>query len=217
MAAPPQTPAAHDAATLAWYDAQAQAYASRPQRDEFPELDDFLDGLIDAHGPGAKVLELGCGGGRDAEQMLRRGIDVTPTDGSAGLAAQAQARLGRPVQVLRFEDLDAMDAYDGVWANACLLHVPLAALPGVLGLVHRALKPGGVLRASFKGGEGDGRDSMGRYFNFPTARGLRAAFEAAAPWAELVMERVAGGGYDQVEREWLICTASKAAALGAGS
>ena len=29
-----------------------------------------------------------------------------------------------PVETLLFHDLDEVEAYDGVWANACLLHVP---------------------------------------------------------------------------------------------
>ena len=54
----------------------------------------------------------------------RRGFDVTPTDGSPEMAEVASRRLGRPVGTLLFHDLDEVEAYDGVWANACLLHVP---------------------------------------------------------------------------------------------
>ena len=49
------------------------------------------------------------------------------------MARQAEAQLGRPVRVMRFEELDERQAYDGVWANACLLHAPFPPLPGVLG------------------------------------------------------------------------------------
>ena len=57
-------------------------------------------------------------------KMLARGYDVTPTDGSPEMADVASRRIGRPVKTLLFHDLDAVEAYDGVWANACLLHVP---------------------------------------------------------------------------------------------
>ncbi|MBS0410756.1 MAG: class I SAM-dependent methyltransferase [Proteobacteria bacterium] len=192
--------AAFDPQTLGWYDDQAQAYATRPRNVAYRELGDFLDLLP----PGGAVLELGCGGGQDAEEMIRRGYDVTPTDGSPGLAAQAQARLGRPVRVMRFDELEAVAAYDGVWANACLLHVEIAELPAILARVWRALKPGGVFMASYKAGVGGDRDSHGRYFNFPTAEALAGAYAASADWVTLLSGSRMGGSYDQVPQEWLM-------------
>ena len=81
-----------------------------------------------------------------------------------------------------FDQLDAREAYDGVWASACLLHVPRAELAGILARIHRALTAGGVFYASFKAGEGDGRDSLGRYYNYVSATWLQAAYAAAGPW-----------------------------------
>ena len=138
-------PPAHDDDTLAWYDREAPVYAHRREPSRNGRMDAFLARLK----PGASILELGCGGGQDAALMIAAGFDVTPTDGSPGLAAQAQERLGRPVRVMRFEELDAVEAYDAVWAAACLLHVPEEALAGILGRVWRALKPGGLFFASF--------------------------------------------------------------------
>jgi SAM-dependent methyltransferase len=205
-----QSPAApsaagHDAATLAFYDREASAYAARAQDGGSPRLDRFLDDLA----PGARILELGCGGGRDAEAMLARGFDVTPTDGSPGLAAQTEARLGRPVRLMRFEELEADGEYDAVWANACLLHAPFDALPGILARIHRALKPGGRCFASYKGGEGPDRDGLGRYYNFPTEAALRAAYQTAGAWVSFEIEHGRGGGYDGVARDWLMCLATR--------
>lgn len=91
-----QTPL-HDARTLAFYDREAGVYAGR--RDAAaPHLHTFLAKLE----RGAKVLELGCGGGQDAAAMIAAGFDVTPTDGSPGLAREAEKRLGRPVRVMKF-------------------------------------------------------------------------------------------------------------------
>lgn len=191
--------AAFDPQTLSWYDAQAQAYAARPRSVAYRELAEFLALLP----PGGKVLELGCGGGQDAGEMIRRGHDVTPTDGSPGLAAQAEARLGRPVRVMRFDELEAVAAYDGVWANACLLHVGLAELPAILARIRRALKPGGVFMASYKAGSGGARDSHGRFFNFPSERELAEAYAASGDWVMLEARRRLGGSYDQVPQEWL--------------
>ena len=188
----------HDEATLAFYDREAAAYAARKDA-AGPHLAPFLAKLA----PGAKILELGCGGGQDAAAMIAAGFDVTPTDGSAGLARQAEQRIGRPVRLMRFEELDETEAYDAVWANACLLHVPEDGLADVLGRIYRALKPGGRFYAGFKAGDGGARDSLGRYYNFPDEARLRAAYAAAGPWAQIELRHGQGGGFDGVMREWL--------------
>lgn len=194
----------HDADTLAFYDREAAAYAAR-QRGAPVRLQAFLEQLR----PRARILELGCGAGQDAELMTAAGFEVTPTDGSAGLAAEAEARLGRPVRVMRFEELDEIAAYDGVWANACLLHVPEDGLADVLARIHRALKPGGRFHTGFKAGDGGGRDSLGRYYNFPDEARLRAAYAAAGDWATLTITPGQGGGFDGVMRDWLFVDAVK--------
>ena len=192
-----------DAATLAFYDEKAVAYAAHRDAKRHRNLDKFIERL----GSGAAVLELGCGGGQDAEVMLEAGLRVTPTDGSPALAAQAAVRLGRPVKVMTFVQLREQHRYDGVWANACLLHAPAEALPDLLGRIWRALKPGGLLFASFKAGDGPARDSLGRYYNFPSREGLETAFRMSAPWSALTIETRPGGGYDGVERTWLLAWA----------
>ena len=196
----------HDADTLAFYDREAGVYAART-RGEPVRLRAFLEQLR----PRAAILELGCGGGQDAELMSAAGFEVTATDGSAGLAAEAEARLGRPVRVMRFEELEDVAAYDAVWANACLLHVPEDGLADVLARIHRALKPGGRFYAGFKSGDGGDRDSLGRYYNFPSEERLRAAYGAAGAWAALDVTTGQGGGFDGVPRTWLHVLAVKGA------
>lgn len=196
----------HDDATLAFYNNEAAAYAARKDQ-AAPHLAPFLAKLA----PGARILELGCGGGQDAEAMIAAGFDVTPTDGSTGLAGQAQARIGRPVRVMRFEELDETEAYDAVWANACLLHVPEAGLADILGRIQRALKPGGRFYAGFKAGDGGARDDLGRYYNFPDEARLRAAYGQAGPWSRLDLTHGKGGGFDGVMRDWLHVEAVKPA------
>ena len=193
-----------DADTLGFYAAEAQVYAGRARELGEARLRRFTE-LIPT---GGQVLELGCGGGQDSEALLGLGLDVSPTDGSPELAAQAQKRLGRPVSVLLFEDLVAEAAFDGVWANACLLHVPRPALPGIVARVHRALRPGGVFYASYKAGEAEGRDRFGRYYNYPDADWLRTAYGHGS-WNRIDIEEDLGGGYDQEPTRWLHATAIK--------
>jgi SAM-dependent methyltransferase len=114
--------------------------------------------------------------------MLARGFALRATDGSLEMAEIASRRLNHPVEVMRFDELEERETFDGVWASACLLHVPRSELAGILARIHRALKSGGVFYASFKAGEGDGRDSLGRYYNYVSADWLRAAYASAGPW-----------------------------------
>ncbi|WP_340645578.1 class I SAM-dependent methyltransferase [Phenylobacterium sp.] len=196
------TGANHDPETLAFYDREAAAYAGRRLPKASERLTDFLAALP----VGGRVLDLGCGGGQDSEVMLAHGFEVTATDGSPGLARIAQARLGQPVRIQLFEDLDDEAAFDGIWANASLLHVPTPGLAKILGRVHRALRPGGTFHASYKAGESGGRDTLGRYFNFPSEAALRDAYELAGPWAGITISQGVGHSYEQEERTWLLVT-----------
>ncbi|WP_186417996.1 class I SAM-dependent methyltransferase [Bosea sp. CS1GBMeth4] len=193
-----------DADTLGFYAAEAEIYAGRARELGEARLRRFAE-LVPRAG---QVLELGCGGGQDSAALLALGLDVTATDGAPELAAQAEGRLGRPVQVLLFEDLVAEAAFDGVWANACLLHVPRQALAGILARVHRALRPGGVFYASYKAGEAEGRDRFGRYYNYPDAAWLRSAYGSGL-WHSLDIAEDMGGGYDREPTRWLHATAIK--------
>ncbi|MGP1281911.1 MAG: class I SAM-dependent methyltransferase [Parasphingopyxis sp.] len=171
-----------DPATLAFYQAEWRDVCAAHRRFRTSlKLGDFLARLP----RGARILELGCGGGRDTKEVIAAGFDVDATDGCAEIAADTAAYLGHPVRAMRFEELSAMAAYDGIWAEACLLHVRRSHLPNVLGNVHRALRPGGLFQASYKAGEAEGYDELGRYFNFPDRQWLIGAYESTARWASI--------------------------------
>jgi len=128
--------------------------------------------------------------------MIAAGFDVRPTDGSPEMAAEAARRLGRLVETLRFDELDELETFDAVWASACLLHVPRADLQGVLMRVWRALKPAGLFYASFKEGNTDGRDTIGRYYNYPSEDWLKYCYRNAGSWSFRSIERSEGKGFD---------------------
>ena len=138
-----------------------------------------------------------------------RGFDVRPTDGSPELAAEASRRLGRPVETLLFHHLDEVEAYDGVWANACLLHVPRTELAQVLTLIWRALRPGGHFYASFKAGEEDGRDALNRYYNYSSPEWLRDTYARAGNWSSLSIEEGRVRGFDDEWAEMLFVVVQK--------
>ena len=116
--------------------------------------------------PGASILDFGSGSGRDSKAFLDRGYIVTAIDGSPELCRIASAYTGIPVRQMLFTELDDVEAYDAIWANASILHVPFAELPDVFRRMITALKPGGVMYVSFKYGTFEGDRSGRRYTDF---------------------------------------------------
>ncbi|MBS0475810.1 MAG: class I SAM-dependent methyltransferase [Proteobacteria bacterium] len=195
----------HDPRTLAFYAREASDYVARFVDGINCNLPDFLDRLV----PGASILELGCGAGRDAAYMIERGFAVEPSDGVPAMAALAEARLGRAVRVLRFEELDADGVYDAVYASYSLLHVPRAGLDDVLARIWRALKPGGWHMATYKSGGSEGRDSLGRYFNYLSREQAQAFYAHTGAWDRLEFSEGIGGGYDNRPSSWVNVIARK--------
>ena len=151
---------------------------------------------------GWQILDAGCGSGRDALAFRRLGYAVTAFEASPTLARMASAHCGLPVEVRRFQEIDREDRFDAIWACASLLHVPMAELPDVLQRLGRALKPVGVLYASFKYGAGE-REQEGRRFTDLDEDGLAALVEAV-PALEVVETWVTGDRREGREGErWL--------------
>jgi SAM-dependent methyltransferase len=114
--------------------------------------------------PGGAILDAGCGSGRDSRYFKDHGYQVVAFDASEEMVRLSSAVLGQPVLHLTFQELEFEEEFDGIWASASLLHVPRAEMDDVLQRLTQALRPGGVLYASFKLGEGEVvRD--GRLFN----------------------------------------------------
>jgi SAM-dependent methyltransferase len=196
-----------DEITSQFYEQEAAAYTSRGEVASQLRLKAFLSKLP----KGGSVLELGCGAGQDSEAMIAAGYDVTPTDGTPAIATAAEQRLGRKVEILPFDAIWQVACFDGVWAHACLLHLPRAELPSVFAKIHRALKPGGLFYASFKAGSAEGRDGFGRFFNYLSPENVHAAYDAAAvPWSAVDIAEDQSSGYDQQPTRWLHVTATKA-------
>lgn len=196
-----------DAKTLQFYRSNAQSYADWAKAPS-ARLRAFL-ALLPS---GGSILELGCGAGNHSAVMLEAGFQVRATDGSPEMAEIASRRLGHPVEAMLFHELDEQGVYDGVWASACLLHVPREELAGILGRIHRALKPSGVFYASFKIGESDGRDHLGRYYNYPSPEWLRAIYAAAGEWDSLTSDTSVIQSFDETPANMLHLVVRRTAA-----
>lgn len=155
-----------DRGTLDFYNGAAVTYADRFASDPRPDAD--LTAFLARLPEGGRVLDLGCGPGRSARLMLDAGFAVDASDGSEGMIRTARERFGITAQHETFEMLDAISIFDGIWANFSLLHAPRDAMPANLLRIHRALKPGGILHLGLKLGEGEERDTLGRFYSYFT-------------------------------------------------
>jgi 2-polyprenyl-3-methyl-5-hydroxy-6-metoxy-1,4-benzoquinol methylase len=164
---------------------------------------------------GARVLEIGSAGGRDARAMEQAGLRVRRTDVSGSFVGLLRGQ-GVAADVLDplTDDLDDPAApgtpYDAVWANASLLHVARDDLGTVLGRLAAATRPDGLLFASLKEGDGEGWSTHGpvsapRFFTYWQEPPLRETVEAAG-WSVRHLGRSPGVHGP----EWLQVLASRA-------
>jgi ribosomal protein S18 acetylase RimI-like enzyme len=181
--------------------------------DRYTELTDdhragLVDDLLDLVPVGAHVLELGSGPGRDAAALEAAGVRVDRTDAARSFVDRLRAA-GHPARLLDVRGDDWGGPYDAVFANAVLLHVGVDAIDGVLRRALGAVRPGGVLAATLKRGEGADwsvrklRDA--RHFTYWTEPDLAAAVEAAG-WTDVAVRETTTPG---AAERWLTVTARR--------
>lgn len=152
------------ARTLAYYDQHASEFIERTAN---VSMEHVYAPFLELIPSGGKILDAGCGSGRDSAFFARRGYQVTAFDGSAVLAQLASERTGLRVLHQTFDDINWRDEFDGVWACASLLHLPGEEIGSALARIALALRRGGVLFVSMKAGRFEGtRD--GRWFTDTT-------------------------------------------------
>jgi SAM-dependent methyltransferase len=149
--------------TLQHYDQRAEEFRQGTQghdvRQNIQELLRHLEGQ-----PPFRILDLGCGPGRDLKAFAALGHVAVGLDGSKCFAAMARQYSGCEVLEQDFLQLElAPESFDGVFANAVLFHVPSEVLPRVLRDLRSALKPRGVLFSSNPRGNNEEGWSRGRY------------------------------------------------------
>ena len=147
--------------TITYYNQNADAFIEGTQKADMSEQYHFF---LKHLSPSCKILDLGCGSGRDSAYFSSLGFEVTAVDGSEELCKRVKENCGIDALCIEFEDISFAAEFDAIWACASLLHVNKADMPDILHKVSAALKPGGILYASFKYGH-DERVSNGRFFN----------------------------------------------------
>ncbi|HEY1555361.1 MAG TPA: class I SAM-dependent methyltransferase [Kofleriaceae bacterium] len=161
--------------TLRHYEVSAESFwEGTRDHDVSQNIDAFLAAITES--PPSRILELGCGPGRDLKTFVARGHQPVGLDGCARFVEMARTLSGCEVWLQDFLELDLPPAqFHGVFANASLFHVPSEHLPRVLSELRETLKPGGVLFFSNPRGEnqeGWSGERYGCYFDIERWRAL---------------------------------------------
>lgn len=155
----------YKAITKESYEATAEKFAGNvAELAPLASIEKFIRLLPDE----AKIIDIGCGSGRDAKIFTEKGVDVLGIDFCSNLIeiAKKNAPLAE-FQVMDIETLDFPDAsFDGVWAAASLLHIPKIVLPDVFKKIHAILKENGYFYLTLKKGAGEVLEKDSRYGDF---------------------------------------------------
>lgn len=135
--------------SIGYYNKNARDFYDRTLHADVGELyQKFLQHLPEK----GRILDAGCGSGRDSKFFLSKGYEVVSFDGSQEMVKMASDLLQKSVLQMLFQEVRFSGEFDAVWANASLLHVPYEELRSILQKFHRSLRPSGIFYASFKYG-----------------------------------------------------------------
>ncbi len=141
--------------TTEYYNRNARAYYDQTVNLEISNRYNQFLKFIPLNG---KILDAGCGSGRDSLFFKQQGYSVVSFDISKDLVDLASRLIGQKVLHMSFSDLDFENEFHGIWASASLLHVPQEEIDDVFGKLSKALKENGILYASFKYGSKERKD-----------------------------------------------------------
>ena len=161
------------------------------------------------------ILDLGCGPGRDLVYFQSMGHRPVGLDGSAAFCEMARAHSGCKVLHQQFLSLSLPDsAFNAVFANASLFHVPRQALPNVFRQLHTTLIAGGILFISNPRGNGEGWQGE-RFGNFMEYDATKDYLEAAG--FTLLKHYYRPEGLPRDAQPWLATVSQKVGACGNAS
>lgn len=185
--------------TLEYYNKNAKAFIERTRNLEFTDMQDrFLSYLK----PSARILDFGCGSGRDAKYFLDKGYRVDAIDGSEEFVKQASEYIKIEVKQMLFQELDAVAIYDGIWACASILHLRKEELREVFVKMAQALVSKGIIYASFKYGT-DELERNGRHFTDMTEEKMTCMLDGTGVFRILDMHVTTDVRPGREDEKWL--------------
>lgn len=168
--------------TTDYYNENAKKFIDGTVSVDFKHIQDTFLVLLPES---AKILDFGCGSGRDTKYFLEHGCSVDAMDGSLKLCKAASEYTGIAVKHMLFQDLNEKEMYDGIWACASILHVKREELPDIIRKMSLATKANGIIYLSFKYGDFEG-ERNGRYFTDMTEESMA---EILADFPEFKVEK----------------------------
>lgn len=168
--------------TIDYYNRNVQSFMDGTVSVDFTQIQNVFLELLPKD---ARILDFGCGSGRDTKYFLDCGYQVDAMDGSMELCRAASEYTGIHVKQMFFQELAEVEKYDGIWACASILHVKKAELLNIIRKMSLATKENGVIYVSFKYGDYEG-ERNGRYFTDMTEISMK---ELLADFPELEVEK----------------------------
>lgn len=188
----------HD--TIEVYNKRSADYEA--MTDDHNTTDPRLTAFIAACPAGGTVLDLGCGPGASAAVMAQAGLKVDAMDASSEMVTLAARHPGVSAREATFDDINGRALYDGIWANFSLLHAPRADFPRYLTALHGALKPNGAFLIGMKLGDGEARDSIGRFYTYYSEAELDSCLTSAG-FTFIDRSHGSGPGLDGSTSDWI--------------
>lgn len=148
---------------IEYYNINAASFVAGTQNVDMSLWRDKFESYV---ADGGRVLDAGCGSGRDSKAFIQHGFSVVAFDASGEMCKAASELIGQEVWQMKFQEIAFDEEFDGIWACASLLHVPYEELPDVMNKLNKALKPSGVIYVSFKYGDGKMTKGERTFSNF---------------------------------------------------
>ncbi|MBX3187844.1 MAG: class I SAM-dependent methyltransferase [Labilithrix sp.] len=187
--------------TLANYDSRAQAFWEGTREHDVTQNYEALLRALEGEPP-FRILDFGCGPGRDVAYFSSLGHHVVGLDGAARFVEMARAHTGCEILHQSFYRLSlGSSRFDGIFANASLFHVPQSELARVLGELREALAPRGVLFSSNPRGDDTEGWNGDRFGAFHTIDGWRGYVVAAG--FEEIEHYYRPAGLPREQQPWL--------------
>lgn len=185
--------------TIDYYNSNAAQYFCNTVNVDMSECcDRFLKYVV----PGGRIIDIGAGSGRDIKYFKDRGYVVEGIDASEEMCRLAAVYSGTEVTCERIQDWHPQEKYDGIWANASLLHLAFDEIEEFVCRASDYLKPNGVFYISMKKGIQTGCDNNGRFFTDFSEEKVQqivsksTAFNVADSWET-------GDGLSREEFQWI--------------
>ncbi len=150
--------------TLNYYNKNANMYYEQTL---FVKMEENYNRFLKHLPKDAYILDFGCGSGRDSKYFIEKGYKVKATDGSLEMCKLASKYIKMDVSCMKFNELNDINTYDGIWACSSILHVEKEELVTIFIKMIEALKDNGIIYTSFKIGTGF-KINEGKYYNYLT-------------------------------------------------